>query len=110
MDVRRKLMSKEPHEIVKEMIDLANDTPGMSYYDLKAYAYDNDKDDWLDVLRKKTPRTMIAEYLKSRHKKGTRYNHSLDESMDLCVDAQRKYEERKRNDNTRYFTTDNDLR
>ena len=69
---------------------------GISYYDLVAYSYDNDKDDWIFALDDRKMRRTISLYLKSkRHRDGTKYNHSLEESMSYAMDAKVRYEIRK---------------
>lgn len=51
-------------EIAKQMINYCNSIQNYSYYELMFYAADN-RPDWADVLRKKGPRSCIAEYLQS---------------------------------------------
>ena len=69
-------MANTDGEILREIIDFVRDKKGYSYYDLKRYAYENDKIEWISVLRNKNSRCFIAGYLRSkRRSNGVSYNN-----------------------------------
>lgn len=82
-------------EALKEIIDFIS-RPGISYYDLKQYAYDNDKDDWIKCLKSKKRRGFISMFIRSRRRKdGVKYQNGYAESVIRAGEAQVKYKERK---------------
>ena len=82
----------ENGRILSEMLSFIQSTPGISYYDLKAYAYDNDKEDWLRMLRSPKRRSFISLCIRDfRRDSGKPYNNSLDRSLSYLADAEANY-------------------
>lgn len=69
-------MADTDGEILREIINFVRDEKGYSYYDLKRYAYENDKIEWISVLRNKNSRCFIAGYLRDKRcSDGVPYNN-----------------------------------
>ncbi len=82
-------------ETLREIFKFAKDHPGLSYLDLEAYAYENDKDQWIAALRNRQTRRMIALYLRSsREKSGKTYNNPMAVSILKAAEAKDAYERR----------------
>ena len=80
-------------QIIKEIMDYCKNENNWSYYDMKAYAFLN-KPKWIEALRKKNIRTIIALYLRSAKKEsGTPYKTSMADSLSNCSEAATKYYE-----------------
>ena len=54
--------------IIYEIIYFVEPQKGYSYYDLERYAYENNKEDWLAVLKNRRSRRTIALYLRSKRR------------------------------------------
>jgi hypothetical protein len=52
-----------------EIIRFVEPQKGYSYYDLKRYADENNKEEWIAALRNKNTRTTVALYLRSKRRK-----------------------------------------
>ncbi len=84
-------------EALREIFEYAKDHQGISYLDLEAYAYENDKDHWIAALRNKQTRRMIALYLRSRREQsGKPYTHPLIVSIQIAAEAEAAYMRRHR--------------
>ncbi len=84
-------------EILQEIFEYADNHTGLSYYDLEAYAYENDKDHWIAALKHKQARRMIALYLRSRREQsGKPYTHPMRVSIQKAADAAAAYMRRHR--------------
>ena len=78
-----------------EMVEYIEDKPGISYYDLKAYAYDNDKDNWIAALKDSTSRNNISTILKDkRREEGIPYRTPERVAMRKAFEAESAYNER----------------
>lgn len=92
------LKEKKETEIAMEMVDFCEDQEGFSYYDLKAYAYNNDKQEWIDLLKSKKYRQFIAIYLRSKRKSdGIKYKNDFVTATNNAFEAEEKYYKRHRN-------------
>ena len=79
-------------ETLREIFKFAKDHLGLSYLDLEAYAYENDKDQWIAALKHKQARRMIALYLGSwREQSGKPYTHPLIVSIQIAAEAEAAY-------------------
>ncbi len=56
-------------DALNEIIRFVEPQKGYSYYDLKRYAYENNKEEWIAALRNKNTRACIALYLRSKRRK-----------------------------------------
>ncbi len=80
---------------LREMTLFIGSHVGMSYNDLKAYAYENDKHDWLDALRVSNYRNMIAQCLREKRKiDDVPYSNKWEESARSRLNAKEEYEQR----------------
>lgn len=61
-------MADSDIDIIDEIIDFVEPQKGYSYYDLERYAYENNKEDWLALLRNRRSRRTIALYLRSKRR------------------------------------------
>ena len=77
--------------ILKEIVDYCDKEQNYSYYDMKAYAYEN-KPEWIDALRYVKFRLFVADFLKSAQRKsGNKYKNSIRDSIEKCSEAADKY-------------------
>lgn len=77
---------------IKEIIDFCDENNIDSYYELSAYAYGHENENWIALLRKRSSRFLIASYLSDKHKKsGTKYKLSRHEAMCKNFAAQSEY-------------------
>lgn len=66
-----------------------------SYYELKAYAYDHDKDDWLEIMNNRRSRTPLRHYLQSLHRMSKKpYKLTMCEAMEDVDAAKERYQKR----------------
>lgn len=83
-------------EALLEIIDYVKDKPGTSYYDIKAYAYANELENWIAVTRDRNARTCLSEYLRSKRRRDdVPYNNSMQDSVKQALEAQAKYDEKQ---------------
>ena len=61
-------MDKNKTEILSEIMRFCKSNNMTSYYELQAYVYDHDKDDWLDIMNNRSSRTPLRHYLQSLHR------------------------------------------
>lgn len=74
-------------EAVREIITLSKNNPAWSYYDIEAYAFDHDKEDWLSAMKNPRTREIIALYVEENHSEtGIPYMN------DLSITEARYYE------------------
>ena len=96
--------------IVKDILAYCETQTGLSYNELNAYIYDNDKYLWDFTLRKPHIRRYIAKYLRDKRKKeGIRYKYTLDESKKQVSKAKEKYLERQANGTMKLTPKENNL-
>lgn len=82
-------------ETFREIINFCESNNVTSYYELKAYAFDHDKDDWISVLNNKKSRTPLRYYLQSAHRiDGKPYKLTMCESFQEAIVAEKRYNER----------------
>ncbi len=87
-------------DAIREIITFSEDNPALSYYDIKAYAFDHDKEDWLDAMRNSRTREIIALMVRETHRKaGIPYMNSHSDSSNNLSYAEARYYER--HDSTR---------
>ena len=83
-------------EALSEIIDYVKDKPGTSYYDVKAYAYANELENWIAVLKDRNARTCLSEYLRSKRRKDdVPYNNLMQDSVKQALGAQAKYDKKQ---------------
>ena len=79
-----------------EMTVFIGNHVGMSYNDLIAYAYENDKQDWLDALRVSNYNKTIAQCLREKRKiDDVPYTNKWEESARSRLNAKEEYKQRK---------------
>ena len=82
-------------EAIKEITTFSEENPAWSYYDIKAYAIDHNKEDWLQALRDSHSRGIIALYVRENHRRsGIPYINDLTDSIKNASDTEAKYYER----------------
>lgn len=81
---------------IDPIIDYIKDHPGISYYELKAYAFDNDKHEWLNMMKNGSLAKKLSDECKAIKKEHhINYNLKHIEAMNLCLDAETKYYARR---------------
>ena len=82
-------------ETLREIMNFCESNNVTSYYELKAYAFDHDKDDWISVLNNKKSRTPLRYYLQSAHRiDGKPYKSTMCEALEEAITAEKRYNER----------------
>ena len=82
-------------ETLREIINFCESNNVTSYYELKAYAFAHDKDDWISVLNNKKSRTPLRYYLQSAHRiDGKPYKLTMCEAFQEAIAAEKRYNER----------------
>lgn len=82
-------------ETLREIINFCESNNVTSYYELKAYAFDHDKDDWISVLNNKKSRTLLRYYLQSAHRiDGKPYKLTMCKAFQEAIVAEKRYNER----------------
>ena len=88
-------MDTNKNKILLEIMRFCKANNMDSYYELKAYAYDHDKDDWLEIMNNRRSRTPLRYYLKSLHKRnGKPYELTMYEAMEKVCAAEERYQQR----------------
>ena len=78
-----------------EMTDYV-DEHNLSYYELATIAYNEDREDWIRVLRSKNYRQCLVFYIRSRRREGLiKYNKTLTEAMHDYATAKAAYVKRR---------------
>ena len=78
-----------------EIIEYIDQQGGISYYDVKAYALKNQKEDWLAAMRDPRLRKTIALCAREKRKlTGRRYKNTPVETMTALAEAQEEYEKK----------------
>lgn len=89
------MTSEQRKRIINEILDWRRENSGASYYDMKAYAYNNDRHEWLKLLDDKEARSVVALCFRDmRRSSGKRYIHTYAESYLLLTEAEESYRER----------------
>lgn len=88
-------MDTNKNKILLEIMRFCKANNMDSYYELKAYAYDHDKDDWLEIMNNRRSRTPLRHYLRSMHKNNRKpYALTRYEAMKNAIVAEERYQER----------------
>ena len=81
--------------VFKEIYAFRKEKVGWSYYDVLAYAYQNDKDNWIRAMKNHDMNKLIASLIREmRKKEGVPYINSLDDSLAAVVKAEEEYNRR----------------
>ena len=79
-------------KVLQEMLEYIDTQTGLSYYEFKAYCYENDKDDWINMLHDYTGRGYIRLYLQEKRKKEKiKYKTDIKTSLRHSLDAEKEY-------------------
>lgn len=85
------------HDTVDEILEYVKDQKGISYYELEAYAYDNDKLDWIKALKDKNIRGVIAICIRDeRRDNKIPYRNDVQTNVQNALKAKIAYHERHR--------------
>ena len=88
-------MDTNKNKILLEIMRFCKENNMDSYYELQAYVYDHDKDDWLDIMNNRRTRTPLRYYLQSLHKRnGKPYELTMYEAMEKVCAAEERYQKR----------------
>lgn len=88
-------MDTNKNKILLEIMRFCKANNMDSYYELQAYVYDHDKDDWLDIMNNRMTRTPIRHYLQSLHKMSKKpYKLTMCEAMEDVDAAKKRYQKR----------------
>ena len=69
---------------------------GISYYDLLAFAYDNDRTDWIDALRYAHTKEAVSEYLRNKRLEDGYLLYDLEQARKKCSIAEVDFKKRHR--------------
>ena len=83
-------------KIEKLIVSYANKQKGVSYYDILAYAYDNDLTEWIDALKHINFRNKLSSLLRDNQIKDGIFQSELDSSFSRCKMAESQYSERQK--------------
>ena len=89
------------NKIIDEIIEYCKLQNNYSYYLMKAYAYDNNKDEWLKIMSKDEYRKDLATFLKTQRYRiegEGNFEHKLADEKTICETARFKYTVRKKED------------
>lgn len=86
-------MNDEYINAIKEIMDyIEEQEPGISYLDVKAYAYNNDLDHWIKAFKYSRSRSIISSYLREKRKlDGVPYTNDMGTSSQLLEEAVLNY-------------------
>ena len=88
-------MDANKTEILSEIMRFCKSNNMTSYYELQAYVYDHDKDDWLDIMNNRSSRTPLRHYLQSLHRMSKKpYKLTMCEAMEDVDAAKERYQKR----------------
>lgn len=88
-------MDTNKNKILLEIMRFCKANNMDSYYELKAYAYDHDKDDWLEIMHNRRSRTPLRHYLQSLHRMSEKpYKLTMCEAMEDVDAAKERYQKR----------------
>ena len=89
-------MDTNKNKILLEIMRFCKANNMDSYYELKAYAYDHDKDDWLEIMNNRRSRTPLRHYLQSLHRMSKKpYKLTMCEAMEDVDAAKERYQKRQ---------------
>ena len=86
-------MNDEYFNAIKEILDYVEEQePGISYLDVKAYAFNNDLEHWIKAFRYSRSRSIISSYLREKRKlDGVPYTNDVRTSSQLFEEAVSNY-------------------
>lgn len=88
-------MDTNKNKILLEIMRFCKANNMDSYYELKAYAYDHDKDDWLEIMNNRRSRIPLRHYLQSLHRMSKKpYKLTMCEAMEDVDAAKERYQKR----------------
>ena len=79
-----------------EINNYIESSSGISYYDLLAFAYDNDKLDWIDKLRYSQIKEAVSEYLRNKRQEDGYLLYDLEHARKKCSIAEIDFKRRHR--------------
>ncbi len=83
-------INEDNRKISFEILQYAKETKNYSFYELKAYAYDN-RPDWVPLFEDKKFRECLSAYCKSaRYSKHIKVR-PVYEAMEICLNAEERY-------------------
>ena len=81
--------------VSKEIFQWRDEHPGTSYYDMEEYAYNNDKEEWIKVLKSKNKRVVFSEYFRSKRRtENVQYTRDRATAMEAALEAKINYQKR----------------
>lgn len=78
------------------ILNFINEHPGVSYYELKAYAFREDKHEWIELMKERELAKILSDECKAKKKEcHINYNLKQHDAMELCLDEEIKYYARR---------------
>ena len=96
IDVLRSKKNQSKAEI--EINDYITANKGISYYDVMIYAYDNDMESWIDLLKHSKFKSALSSTLRDYQIELGMFNVRLDKELKLCHEAEIRYSQRHRSE------------
>ncbi len=86
-------MNDEYFNAIRDILDyVEKQEPGISYLDVKTYAFNNDLDNWIKAFRYSRSRSIISSYLREkRMHDGVPYTNDMGTSSQLLEEAVSNY-------------------
>ena len=78
--------------VLREITEFCEKNRIFSYYDLETYAFSNEKEDWIEQMRKKSSRGFLVAYIHGlkRSVKG-KYQNSYEDAITMNLEAKARY-------------------
>jgi len=84
------------HVELEKVLEYIKNHPGISYYELKAYAFREDKHEWIDMMKDRDLAKMLSDECKSiKREHHISYNLKQHDAMQLCFDEEIEYYARR---------------
>lgn len=81
-----------------EINDYITANKGISYYDVLIYAYDNDMEKWIDLLKHSKFKQALSSTLRDYQIELGMFNVRLDKELKLCHEAEIRYAQRHKSE------------
>ena len=85
------MKTSKPTKTELEINDYIMANKGISYYDVLIFAYDNDLDKWIDLLKHTKYKKALSDTLRDIQIELGMFTVRLDEQLKLCHEAEIRY-------------------
>ncbi|MBP5325396.1 MAG: hypothetical protein J6Y86_07875 [Pseudobutyrivibrio sp.] len=85
------MRTSKPTNTELEINDYIMANKGISYYDVLIFAYDNDLDKWIDLLKHTKYKKALSDTLRDMQIELGMFTVRLDEQLKLCHEAEIRY-------------------